>query len=96
MTMKSPSRKHVIIPMGNDNNARFMKNPSAHITNINRALRNTKSEVLVNFIHSDPLGITVITNKVFLQLDLQIIEQYVCHKLYSACIFTTSRLIYTN
>ena len=70
MTMKSPSRKHVIIPMGNDNNARFMKNPSAHITNINRALRNVKSEVLVDFIHSDLLGTIVITNKVFLQSDL--------------------------
>ena len=68
--MKSPSRKHVIIPMGNDNNARFMKNPSAHITNINRALRNVKSEVLVDFIHSDLLGTIVITNKVFLQSDL--------------------------
>jgi len=77
MTTKGPSRKHVIIPMDNDNNTRFMKNSSAHVTNINRALRNMKSEVLVNFIYSDPLGIMVVTNKVFLQLDLQIIEQYV-------------------
>ena len=56
---------------------KFMKNSSIHITNMNRSLRNTKSEVLVDFIRSDPLGITVVTNKVSLQSDLQIIEQYV-------------------
>ena len=38
MTMKGPSRKHVIIPMGSDNNASFMKNSSTHVTNINRVL----------------------------------------------------------
>ena len=77
MTTKSPLRKQVIIPMGIDNITRFIKNSSIHITNINRALRNTKSEVLVDFICSEPLGITVITNKVSFQLDLQIIEKYV-------------------
>jgi len=50
MTMKGPSRKHVIIPMSNNNNMKFMKNSSMHITNINRVLRNAKSEVLVDFI----------------------------------------------
>ena len=63
--------------MSNNNNSKFMKNFSVHIANINRALRNAKSEVLVDFIHSDPLGITVVTNKVSLQSDLQIIEQYI-------------------
>ena len=77
MTMKSPLRKHVIIPMGSDNNASFMKNSSTHVTNINRALRNVKSEVLVDFICSDFLSIMVVTNKVSLQSDLQIIKQYV-------------------
>jgi len=77
MIMNNFSRKHVIIPMSSNNNASFMKNSSAHVTNINRALRNMKSEVLVDFICSDPLDITVVTNKVSLQSDLQIIEQYV-------------------
>ena len=77
MTTKSSLRKHVIIPIGNDNITRFMKNSSVHITNINRTLRNVKSEVLVDFVCSDLLDITVVTNKVSLQSDLQIIEQYV-------------------
>ena len=66
ITTKGPLRKHVIIPIGSDNNASFMKNFSTYVTNINRALRNTKSEILVDFICSDLLGIMVVTNKVSL------------------------------
>jgi len=50
MTTKGPSRKQVIIPMGNDNIEKFMKNSSIHVANLNRNLRNAKSEVLVDFI----------------------------------------------
>ena len=77
MTTKGPSRKQVIVPMSSENNSIFMKNSALHVTNINRQLQNTKSEVLVNYIRSNPLGITVITNKVSQQSDLQIIDQYV-------------------
>jgi len=77
ITMKGPSRKHVIIPMSNNNNAKLMRNSSTHVANINRALRNAKLEVLVDFICLDPLGITVVTNKVSLQSDLQIIKHYI-------------------
>ena len=77
MTTKGLLRKHIIIPMSNDNNAKFMKNSLVHVANINRALRNIKSEVLTDFICSDPLGIMVVTNKVSMQSDLQIIEKYI-------------------
>ena len=77
ITIKGPSRKHVIIPISNNNNTKFMKNSSVHVANINRALRSVKSEVLADFIHLDLLGIMVVTNKVSIQSDLQIIEQYV-------------------
>jgi len=77
MTTKGPSRKQVIISIGNDNIIKFMKNSSIHVTNLNRNLRNAKSEVLIDFICSDPLEITVVTNKVSLPLDLLIIKNYV-------------------
>ena len=77
MTMKGFLRKYVIIPISNDNNAKFMKDSSAHIANINKALRNAKSEILVDFICLDLLGIMVVTNKISLQSDLQIIEYYI-------------------
>ena len=50
MTTKGPSRKQVIIPMSIENNNAFIKNSSLHMANINRQLRNVKSEVLVDYI----------------------------------------------
>ena len=49
-TTKGPSRKHIIIPMSSDNTTSFMKNSSGHMANINRELRNAKTEVLVDYI----------------------------------------------
>ena len=63
-TTKGPSRKHIIIPMSTDNMSSFMKNSSLHVTNINKELCNTKTEVLVDYIRSDSTGIIIITNKV--------------------------------
>jgi len=77
MTTKGPSRKQVIVPISIDNNNLFIKNSAAHVTNINRLLRNAKSEVAVDFIRSDPIGLVIVTNKVAIQSDLQIIDQYI-------------------
>ena len=77
ITTKCPSRKQIIIPMVKNNINKFIKNSLIHVTNLNRNLRNTKSEVLVDLIRSDLLGITVVTNKVSLNSDLIIIEKYV-------------------
>jgi len=77
MTTKGPSRKHIIIPMSSDNILSFMKNSSAHVANINRALRNAKTDVLVDYIRSDNSGISVVVNKVAQQSDLSIINNYV-------------------
>ena len=63
--------------MSSDNNNIFMKNSATHVTNINRQLRNAKSEILVNYIQLDPLGISVVTNKISQQSDCQIIDQYI-------------------
>ena len=77
MTTKSPSRKQVIVLISSDNNSNFMKNLAIHVANINRQLRNTKSKVLVEYIYSNSLEISVITSKVFQQSNLQIIDQYI-------------------
>ena len=77
MTTKGPSRKQIIIPMSSDNMNKFMKNSSLHIANINQSLRNSKSEVLVDFIHSDLTSVTVVTNKVTVQSNLYIITNYI-------------------
>ena len=77
MTTKGPSRKQVIIPMSRNNINSFMKSLSLHVANINRLLHNTKSDILANYIHSDPTEITIITNKVSQQSDMSIINNYV-------------------
>ena len=64
ITTKGLSRKQVIIPMSNDNIEKFMKNSSIHVANLNRNIRNAKSEVLVDFIRSDLLGVTVVTQSI--------------------------------
>jgi len=87
MTTKGPSRKQVIIPMNSDNIMIFMKKSSLYVSNLNKALRNIKSNVLVNFIHSDPLDITIITYKIASIYDLQVIKNYVKSV---NCIDTTS------
>jgi len=54
-----------------------MKESSLHISNINKALKNVKSEVLVDFIRSEQSGITVVTKKVVSSSDFLIIENYI-------------------
>ena len=66
ITTKGPSRKWIIIPMSNDNILKFIKESLFHIANINRVLKNAKSEILVDFIHWDMASITVVTNKVMI------------------------------
>ena len=75
--MKSPFRKQVVVLINNDNKIKFMEDSYNHVTNINRALKSIKSEVTINFIHSDQSGVTIVTNKVMFSLDLQIIKSYV-------------------
>ena len=77
MTTKEPSRKQIIIPISKENVNSFIKNSSLYISNINRQFRNAKSEILVNYIQAEPLGITVVTNKVSQPSDLMLINQYI-------------------
>jgi len=53
MTMKSLSYKQIITPMNNENKNKFIKNSSNHIININKLLKNIKSECKANYIKSE-------------------------------------------
>ena len=77
MTTKCPSRKNIIIPMSSNNASSFMRNSSLNVTNINRELRNARTNILVDYIKSDNTGIIVTTNKVAQQSNLAIIDRYV-------------------
>jgi len=75
--MKSPSRKQVIVSMNKDNINNILVTTNEHIANINRALKNIKSNVTVNFIRTENIGIIIVSNLVTSQSDLQVIERYV-------------------
>ena len=44
---------------------------------MNKQLWNAKTEILVDYIQAEPLGITVVTNKVAQSSDLMLIDQYI-------------------
>jgi len=50
MTTKGLSRKQIIIPINDANINNFMRESSAHVTNMNRALKNIKTDIMVNFV----------------------------------------------
>ena len=77
MTTKGLLRKQDIIPMNEENKQNLIEKSSTYVTNINKALKNIKSEVMVNFVWVETSGIIIVTNKVTLSLDLQIIENYI-------------------
>jgi len=77
MTTKGSSRKQVIISINLDNTNKFMKDSSAHVTNINRALKNIKSNIMADFICIKNRGVIIITNKIAGALDLQTIKRYI-------------------
>ena len=48
-----------------------------HISNINKALKNIKSDILADFIYNDHCKLIITTNKVVSLSDLSIIENYI-------------------
>ena len=56
--------------MNKDNVNKFMASSSSHITNINRALKNIKLDIIVDYVQSEQVGITIATNKVALPSNL--------------------------
>ena len=77
MTTKELSKKQIIVLMNNKNKTQFIKEFSTHITNINRVLKNIKSEIIADFVWLENTGIIITTNKVVAPLNLQMIKQYI-------------------
>ena len=70
MTTKRLYCKQIIVLMNSDNIVKFMSNSSNHITNINRLLKNIKSDCKTNYIQSEKSDIIIVTDKVASILDL--------------------------
>ena len=63
--------------MNSENANKFIKESSSYVTNINKALKNIKSEVMANFICMENSELVITTNKVTCALDLQTIKKYI-------------------
>jgi len=74
---KSLSRKQVIIPVSSQISERIMVKLNKHIANINRVLKDIKSNIIADFICADNINMVIITNKVTANLDLDIIKKYI-------------------
>ena len=76
MTTRGPSRKEVIIPMAKHIAELIVNSAHSHITNINKCLRNSKSDIVADFIQSTNNGIIITTSKPANDLNLTTIENY--------------------
>ena len=77
MTSIGLLRRQVLVPMSQSNSSKFMVLSCKHIVNINRALKDIKSDTMANFIHVDHQSLTITTNKVASLSNLSIIEKYI-------------------
>jgi len=75
--IKGPSRKQVIIPMNSINYNRFIVLSNKHVANINKKLKNIKSDIMANFIRADHRGLVITTNKTVFTLNLNTIKRYI-------------------
>ena len=75
--MKDSLRKQVLIFMSSINLNKFITLSGIHITDINRALKGTKSDTMANFIWANQKRLIITTNKAVFMLDLNIIEKYI-------------------
>ena len=63
MTTKRPSRKQIIIPMAKLNTKLIIYSASSNITNINKCLKNTKLDIIADFICLTNDEVIITTNK---------------------------------
>jgi len=76
MTTRGQSRREVIISMTKTNTELIINSAHIHISNINKCLKNSKSNIFADFIHFNTNGIIITTNKPASDLNLSTIEKY--------------------
>ena len=77
MTTKGPSQKQIVIPMSKANIDNIMASLADHVTNINNMFKTIKSKVIVDYICLETMRVTIASNVVASQFNLQVMERYV-------------------
>jgi len=76
MTTRGLSRKEVIISMAKMNTELIINSAHIHISNVNKYLKNSKSDIIIDFIHVTNNRIIITINKPANVLNLSTIEKY--------------------
>ena len=76
MMTKGQLRREVIIPMTKTNAELIINSVHIHISNVNKCLKNSKSDTFADFIQFNINGIIITTNKSASDLDLSTIKKY--------------------
>ena len=63
--------------MDKENTNKFIASASNHIANINRVLKTIKLDVMADYVWQKPIDVTIVTNKVVLPSNIQIIENFI-------------------
>ena len=63
--------------MGSNNSKKFIASLEEHIANLNRSLKEIKSDIFVNFICINHRGLIITSNKVASLSDISIINNYI-------------------
>jgi len=76
MMTRGPSRKEVIILMAKHIAELIVNSAHIYITNVNKCLKNSKSDIITDFIRSTNNEIIITINKPANDLNLSTIEKY--------------------
>ena len=76
MTTRGQSRREIIILIAKTNAELIINSAHIHISNVNKCLKNSKSNIFADFIRFNVNGIIITTNKPANDLDLSTIEKY--------------------
>ena len=76
MMTRGLSRKKVIIPMTKPNAELIVNSAHIHTSNVNKCLKNSKSDIIADFICITNNGIVITTNKPVNNLNLSTIKKY--------------------
>ena len=76
MMTRGQSRKEVIIPMTKANAELIVNSAHIHVSNINKCLKNSKSDTFADFIQFNTNRIIIATNKPTSNLNLSSIKKY--------------------
>ena len=76
MTTREPFRKRVIVLIDKSNAELIVNSAHIHIANINKCLKNTKSDIIVDFICCTDNGAIITINKSVNTFNLSIIKKY--------------------